>query len=901
MSLQQFLKEYYQSSDKRIHLSPDIPQKILSNAAEAFKFTRANSEVVAVIDNTTFGSGKDGIVFLSDGLILREAFAEPKKISYEKLGSLFATGRVVYSGSQELYKFHMPEKEALESFIDLVGTWVVGTSQHENDVFDVFVKEASKVISSKIHISPNIPLSKMKGAANSYAGGISPKDTLVLIDDTLMGGAGEGLVLTKNGLYSKALLTSSVRTSWSSVRSIYFKGSSLRVNDKEIQNFIHQDSSDLKELSTSLSLLLMCSRAASLFSKNDADSLKESKGASSLSADNQVAECEPVDEEVELSRTAVSMELAVNVNKTETQAADKKEKTKIEDSLNANVYLRKNLPDIAFDKESNSGLAEEGEVAKKNIFVAPNIPDGILNAAIKAFGYDGELHSVIGVYDNALIRAGSSGLLFTGERLIYKVEFEEPKTVYYKDIESVELEQTEDDKGIAKYRTKLTIDGKSVFIDKAGCKYVELTRLLEDIVNKFDIYEEQEQYIPLEAMASSVKESYIKAVVNMAYADDGVIDEKEFSEILLLMTRIDLTPESRFALRSYMTASDAQQSLEDLLFELAQECPAGQISTLHVSLIKDMLNIHLCKKEATLDNFHFLQKNRELFVVTENEIDLVYASIINDRNILQSEYSDEKVKGAMKELSAKAAAVGTPLAAIYLSGSVVGMSAAGMTSGLATLGMGGVLGLSSMATGIGAAALVGVFAYKGVRKLTGADELTKNAHRELMLNEIIKQTQSTISLLIQDVNFIAGKLNEMIGAHELQNEKMAKLAGMLKQMTMAGSVLNQRVDFAQSNAAKLRCASSLSIARLEALTAEPTKKRFYDYIVNCYEPIADEEKDGAEKYVLKKGLDLKTVETLSEMFHAIGYFEVGAIITSGASNIASKLKSNIMDAVKKND
>ena len=74
-----------------------------------------------------------------------------------------------------------------------------------------------------------------------------------------------------------------------------------------------------------------------------------------------------------------------------------------------------------------------------------------------------------------------------------------------------------------------------------------------------------------------------------------------------------------------------------------------------------------------------------------------------DEQILAGQISDSQIANHAKTLAAKASAVGMPIAAVYLSGSVVGLSASGITSGLAALGLGGVLGLSSMVTGIGTA------------------------------------------------------------------------------------------------------------------------------------------------------------------------------------------------------
>jgi len=79
--------------------------------------------------------------------------------------------------------------------------------------------------------------------------------------------------------------------------------------------------------------------------------------------------------------------------------------------------------------------------------------------------------------------------------------------------------------------------------------------------------------------------------------------------------------------------------------------------------------------------------------------------------------------GDMKKLGGDVAAglasAGVPVAAVAVSGTVFGLSAAGITSGLAALGMG--LG---MATGLGVAVGIGVGSYFGVRwiyrKVVGA-------------------------------------------------------------------------------------------------------------------------------------------------------------------------------------
>lgn len=553
---------------------------------------------------------------------------------------------------------------------------------------------------------------------------------------------------------------------------------------------------------------------------------------------------------------------------------------------NINVFLRESL----------------SAVSVKNMLIAPNIPEKKLNNAIKAFDYSGSVTHVIALFDNTLFGSGKEGLLFSGEQLIYRATFGEPTKIPYASIEKVmhiaEPKGGKSDKLIDRIEIALK-GGESITVkDLLECDYAELARVLTEAVGGFDDFKEEEQFVAISDMAEALKIAYLKIIVNMAYADDGQIDELEFAEMLMLMTRLELEPESRFVVRAYMASGDALEKLDDLIQVIDKQAPPGQVRSVHVSLVKDLINIYLSTGGSGIGDFVFLQTNRALLQVTDEEIQLALAVIENDRKMLTDDYSDDQVVAALKGLSAKAAAVGTPLAAVYLSGSVVGMSAAGMTSGLATLGMGGALGFSSMATGIGVAVLLGVGAYAGVRRLTGANELTRAKRRELMLNEIIKQTQRTISLLVADINYLTEQVNLRIHAHGVQDAQIRKLMGLMTQMTAAGTVLAARSNEAQGSATRLRCARYLDLDKLRSLTREPTKAELYDFIVGFYEERTFvEEKDGVKRDVtrltVKQGYVPAELENLARAFEAVGYFNVGEVLKGSALDAAGKAKDKL--------
>ena len=56
-----------------------------------------------------------------------------------------------------------------------------------------------------IFVYPNIPQKKLFGAIGSYANDVKPEEVIILVDDTVFGGAKEGILITNNAIYSKEI------------------------------------------------------------------------------------------------------------------------------------------------------------------------------------------------------------------------------------------------------------------------------------------------------------------------------------------------------------------------------------------------------------------------------------------------------------------------------------------------------------------------------------------------------------------------------------------------------------------------------------------------------------------------------------------------------------------------
>ncbi len=546
-----------------------------------------------------------------------------------------------------------------------------------------------------------------------------------------------------------------------------------------------------------------------------------------------------------------------------------------------NTFLREGLPSI-FDK----------------IMIAPDIPEKKLNNAIKAFAYTKSPGYIVALFDNTLLGSSKEGLIFTGEQLIYRATFSDPVTINYASITDVKCEKILINKEKNKTEEVVSInhgaENPTSIKNLISCNNEKFVALLNSIVTEFDDYNEAEQQVPISEMSEELKIAYLQIIINMAFDNDDIVDDKELAEILLLTTRLKLNSDTRFQLRTYMTLPEHLKPTEELIVQLNAESPEGQKTSLHVSLVKDLINLFMSTGGKSIDDFAFFQKNKNLFEVSDEQLELILDAIEADHKMLKDDITDDQLKKTLKGLAAKAAAVGTPLAAVYLSGSVIGMSAAGLSSGLAALGMGGALGLSSMATGIGVAVLLGVAAYSGIKKVTGANELDRFKVRELMLDAVIKQTQLTITLLIDDLNFITLKINGCIRNQNEQDEKLKQFTTILKQLTGAGNVLSKKADFAQRGINKSKCAQYLNIKKLKSLTQEPTKAGLYKFIADCYEEREFTlEKDGAKtkiiKLVPKNELMTDQLEALAEAFEAVGYFSASTVVKSATQDILKNI------------
>lgn len=537
----------------------------------------------------------------------------------------------------------------------------------------------------------------------------------------------------------------------------------------------------------------------------------------------------------------------------------------------------------------------------KNIYVAPRIPEDKLNNAAKAFKI--EPKHIVALYDNTILNKADEGICFSGEKMVIKID-KDLFNIFYKDIESfksISINNSLVEKLGKKTTIGFVLGGVVGGVIGKGMEILskdENTLLLvrkngDEILIKQGVRKDDEPYLVnfiqellkvcnenhfknedllllLEDMDEEIKQAYLKIIINMSYEDDNQIDSKEQAEIFLLMSKIKLDQKTRINIREYLLdINESKENLKDLLKIIEEKSEPIQYKNIIFSLVKDIINVYFSTQESQIlqKDCDFIEQNKQLLGISQEQINEIYKAVELDYKMLKEEIPDDKLKEIFKDTAARGAAVGVPLAAVYLSGSVVGLGATGITSGLATLGMGGLLGISGMVTGIGVVVLLGVAAYQGMKWLTSDDKLSKYQMRQLMLQDILKQTQKTISEIINDINFLIKKINELFDKNEENKDKIQKLSKILNSFVQSAKCIENKNDEAQSYLIKLNLPKILNISKLQKLTNEPTKQQFYEIILEYYN------KDDSEEYVLKENINKEILETLAKIFKTIGYKE----------------------------
>lgn len=555
-----------------------------------------------------------------------------------------------------------------------------------------------------------------------------------------------------------------------------------------------------------------------------------------------------------------------------------------------------NLLDI-IERELPS-VASEGS---SKVYIRPDISEKVLNNSIRAMKVQESPESVLGIVDTSLFHNGKTGLLFTSAHLYLHESVMDPICIDITDIKEANFSEiTQNHNGKDKIIQSLTLkqSGQKDFTFPkdilAWIQGQDLAKLLTELIENTTSTNQQNtnsapdaKIYSLEELPVEVKMSYLKILCNFAFQDDQIIDPAEYQSIISLAARLELKPEQQHALNNYLMNNKHIDSAK-LLQTLESSTNDATQPILSKSLMKDVLGIFMKKPNESINdwqNSRYLCELAENLGLTTEQVNFLISGIQHDQQILDQRLNDTQIKKQTKDLAAKATAVGIPLAALYFSGSITGVSAAGITSGLAALGFGGILGFSGMVSGIGILILAGSATYQGVKKLTGRTDIENNKRREALLEQIIQNTQKTLNYLIDNVNDISNQLVDLTKTESINQVKIVKLTKLMAMLSGGAKSTSNNLDHYQSESILTGVPNKLDLERLSQLTKDPTTQKYHDIVINCYE--ANEEK----QLILKNNISKEQAINLHAILDKIGYLSVKGVAKSGLGTATSVIKN----------
>lgn len=470
-------------------------------------------------------------------------------------------------------------------------------------------------------------------------------------------------------------------------------------------------------------------------------------------------------------------------------------------------------------------IKEYVDLLGNRVDIAPNIPIKKINAAISSMT-DGTINPeyIIAIVDTSLLGNGKNGCLFTGDCLYINALFRNKVTIPFETLESVErtTEMTVNDKGIEKEIEHfiVTLEHEEILDlsnDLNGINLSILEKIFLYIIqekNKNISFEtsnqgnmtKEDNISPLSDMETKFKDAYIKIIINGIIDAEIELEGNIYSEVISLMVRNRIDKDLRIELRDYLITGKQSKENTTLLSFLKEELSKIDFEVIKYSLLKDLLGIlrtyYSSPEELVWKDYSVIVRLAETLEIEDSQVDEIEKSLIYNENILKHRQNDSQIKKTLQDIGARAAAVGIPLAALYFTGTA-GVSAAGITSGLAALGLKGFLGLSPMMAGVGTLILLGVGTYSGLKKLTGISELENNKTREVMLLEIIKNSQASINILIEDINEITVRLTDAVNEGLEGKEKIAEISKVLNLLAKNTHALTQKLNKAERESVML--------------------------------------------------------------------------------------------------
>ncbi|MDF1665337.1 MAG: TerB family tellurite resistance protein [Planctomycetota bacterium] len=254
----------------------------------------------------------------------------------------------------------------------------------------------------------------------------------------------------------------------------------------------------------------------------------------------------------------------------------------------------------------------------------------------------------------------------------------------------------------------------------------------------------------------SQRVGFFGSLFAIANADDSV-DKEELQLIFETLDTDGLSESNRKRVMGFLLDPP---TLRSCLTEVANGS-----DELRFALMTNLIDVALADNYLDPKEKRGLDEAQKSLKISDEQRAALRKFIEAVRELREKGEDDSVAVEGVKQAVAGLGAVGIPLTAVYFTGAVVGFSAAGITSGLAALGLG-----FGMVTGIGVAVALGAGAYYGLSYFMDTGNSRKKANaaadRERRAQLVIQNLQAAINEVIRRIDDLKKR-----GAQAAANEE----------------------------------------------------------------------------------------------------------------------------------
>lgn len=287
-----------------------------------------------------------------------------------------------------------------------------------------------------------------------------------------------------------------------------------------------------------------------------------------------------------------------------------------------------------------------------------------------------------------------------------------------------------------------------------------------------------QQPLDLAQVLESDRISFYGALFAIATAD-GSLDKEEMDLIFGIMDLDGMSESAKRQVQSYIIEPPSLQHCLKALSNADKKLRFG--------LMLNLIDTAWANDELDPNEEKAIKLAQQELGVTDKQVEAIEKFVKEMKKIRDRGLDDNQAADAIKTAASGLSAVGVPIAAVYFSGSVIGLSAAGITSGLAALGLG-----FGMVPGIGVAVLLGAGIFWGVSQLLDTGD-TRAKEEEMRKRErkaqlVIQNLQGALNQLIERIDNLqkaAADAETNREAIQILTEKMRYLQQLLAKRKQA--------------------------------------------------------------------------------------------------------------------